>query len=69
MCTFLGGERMKKEIAFFRDKRYKPSAQNLIDTLLALGYSNKQIIEEIKKAKAIKEAQDQQKGVKDEPTA
>lgn len=60
---------MKKEIAFFRDKRYKPSAQNLIDTLLALGYSNKQIIEEIKKAKAIKEAQDQQKGVKDEPTA
>jgi len=43
---------MKKEVAFFKDKRNKPNAKNIIKLFRFLGYTDAQIIEEMKKWKA-----------------
>jgi hypothetical protein len=47
---------MKKEVAFFKDKRNKPNAKNIIKLFRFLGYTDTQIIEEMKKWKANGEA-------------
>ena len=46
---------MKKEVAFFKDRRGGFSAKNLIALYRALGYTDKQIKEEMLKLKAEQE--------------
>lgn len=52
---------MKSEIAFFRDKRYRPTAENLIRLYKFLGYTDAQIIQEMKNIKAKREIDKQNK--------
>lgn len=48
---------MKKEVAFFKDKRGKVTAMNLIKFYRSLGYTDKQILEEMKRIKLSRETQ------------
>lgn len=48
---------MKKEVAFFKDYRNKPNAKNIIKLFHFMGYTDEQIIEEMKKWKAAREAE------------
>jgi hypothetical protein len=48
---------MKREVAFFKDKRGGFNAKNMIALYRSLGYTDAQIIEEMKRIKAEREAQ------------
>ena len=48
---------MKSEVAFFKDKRGKASAANLIKLYRELGYTDEQIVEEMKKILAKRKPQ------------
>jgi len=49
---------MKKETAFFKDKRAKPTAENIIALYRALGLTDAQIKEDMNKIKAQREGKE-----------